>query len=405
MSTALLALARGAGATTAGPLSAGTLVQSFDCGGALSWGTATTTTIGSSDNSYATNGGDSKCLVGTNFGFSIPAGATINGIRLVVERNDSLGTVTTDDLEGGSGGVRIVGCTTTPSTDNKASATVWPATDTDATYGSASDGWNAGCTAAQVNATEFGFRFGVQAGDFHTASVDYIRILVDYTAVATATKTFTHTPTRTHTPTKTFTRTPTRTFTPTWTFTPTPTDTPTDTPTETPTDTPTETPTPTPTPTMALCCQCSGPQCGLGDPYGVCDPSCSLTLNSSCDGGTGLCSAGQTVTPTVTPTPTETDTPTVTPAITDTPTQTPTATPTPTETGTPTDTPTETPTPTWTPTETPTPTETGTSTQTPSPTDTPTATPTDTPTQTPTTTPTWTPDPQCWPLSDPVTVP
>lgn len=135
----------------------------------------------SSDNIYATNfifsGGDSNYLKATNFGFSIPSNAIINGIQASVERKSALPVDVFDNK------VRIVKGGTIRSTD-RSSGTPWPITDTIITYGSASDLWGQTWAPSDINASNFGFVISVKdqnANDESSISIDQITITVTYT--------------------------------------------------------------------------------------------------------------------------------------------------------------------------------------------------------------------------------
>ncbi|WKZ42157.1 MAG: MBG domain-containing protein [Anaerolineales bacterium] len=137
------------------------------------------------------DGDDSDPLVMTNFGFSIPAGATIDGITVEMNRYREWST---------GGGiqdvtVRLLGGTLTG--DNKAEAGLWATTfspDNVDTFGSASDTWGNTWTPAQINATGFGVELVVEnthSSARRQAHVDYVRITVTYTEAAKANTTTT----------------------------------------------------------------------------------------------------------------------------------------------------------------------------------------------------------------------
>jgi hypothetical protein len=132
---------------------------------------------GSEAQSQATAGGTSTYLRASNFGFSIPAGATINGITAVIERRSALSTQEAKDQE-----VKIVKADATKGTTNKAIATVYPTTLTAQSYGGAADLWNETWTSTDINDSDFGF---VLMSQRHDASgvmyVDYMSITIDYT--------------------------------------------------------------------------------------------------------------------------------------------------------------------------------------------------------------------------------
>lgn len=87
-------------------------------------------------------------------GLTIPSGATIDGIRVSIERRyiDGGEGLTASDQE-----VYIIKGGTVRTVQNKASGTAWPSSDGTATYGGASDLW--GLTWLD---TDFGSDFGVQ---------------------------------------------------------------------------------------------------------------------------------------------------------------------------------------------------------------------------------------------------
>ena len=124
------------------------------------------------------DGGYSEIISCTNFGFTIPAGATINGVKAEIERWDG-GVIGMQDfivqlIKGG-----------TPQGANKIGA-AWPhAEGSPETYGGAADLWTLTLSGADINATNFGIRFQCVNGNFdssgETAWVDYIRLTVYYT--------------------------------------------------------------------------------------------------------------------------------------------------------------------------------------------------------------------------------
>ncbi len=121
----------------------------------------------------------SHYLKATNFGFSIPSGATINGIVVEWERkdNDIMGANSKDNA------VRIVKGGTIGATD-KSSASTWPASDAYASYGSSSDLWGETWTVSDINASTFGAALSaisVISANSAAPTVDHVRITVYYT--------------------------------------------------------------------------------------------------------------------------------------------------------------------------------------------------------------------------------
>lgn len=105
-----------------------------------------------------------------NFNASVPTGATIDGIEVVVTRDDGTSI-------GGGGQARdyqlqlVVGGTAT-GTDKADTATYYPSTITGKTYGSSTDLWGLTPTDTQVNATNFGVDFRIQ--DNATSGLDSV---------------------------------------------------------------------------------------------------------------------------------------------------------------------------------------------------------------------------------------
>jgi hypothetical protein len=116
----------------------------------------------------------------TNFGFSssdIPSGSTIDGIQFVVSRYAVLvgsGSITDLDLYLYDDG--RVG-------SNMASATYWPTSIGEATYGGATNMCGTSLTQADIVASTFGVELSaISFSETNTAYVDYIKIRVYYTA-------------------------------------------------------------------------------------------------------------------------------------------------------------------------------------------------------------------------------
>jgi len=141
--------------------------------------------ITSSDDTYASapysNSTDTDNLQGTGYGFSIPAGATINGITVSVERHYTGPGVAIDSTRLVKAGVAV---------GSSKAGGVWPLSDATATYGSSSDLWGTTWTATDVNASNFGVLLGASdntVGSSGTAFVDTMTITVTYTVASTVT--------------------------------------------------------------------------------------------------------------------------------------------------------------------------------------------------------------------------
>lgn len=143
--------------------------------------------VAQSDDTYATAflfaGGGTYHLVCSSFGFSIPSGATIDGIVAEVEQaqiTGSPGNLADLEIKIVKGGV--IGAT------NKA-ANVWPDVDAYAVYGGSSDLWGEEWTAEDVNASGFGVAvsaLSVSVKGAVTAAVDHVRMTVYYTEGASS---------------------------------------------------------------------------------------------------------------------------------------------------------------------------------------------------------------------------
>lgn len=136
------------------------------------------TECGADEDSRASVGGTSASseeLVATNYGFDADIGAsdTIDGIDAAVNRRENFGGTCTDDLiklyNGGQVG------------DDKQSATAWPASEGDATYGGAADDWNASQTTADIRSSGFGMILSVFMNGLTFCDVDAMRLRVTFT--------------------------------------------------------------------------------------------------------------------------------------------------------------------------------------------------------------------------------
>ncbi len=148
--------------------------------GTVAWGT--TGNAISSNNSYASvtvDGQTSNWLRCLNYGFAIPAGATILGIELRVEKKSNR------TQNGGSddAGVRLVKGGAIQATDYETD-TDFTTTDAVVTYGSPTDLWGNTWTPAEINAANFGAAFAATkpsgAGTAHQVTVDHMEISVYY---------------------------------------------------------------------------------------------------------------------------------------------------------------------------------------------------------------------------------
>lgn len=136
-----------------------------------------------SDNSNATvsvDGTVSRYLMCTGYNFAIPAGATINGITVNVERRSNRTS------NGGSrdAAMRLVKAGAIGATD-RSTATTYTTSDVIEAHGGATDLWGTTWTPADINAVNFGAAFAAtkasSAGAAHTVSVDHVQITVTFT--------------------------------------------------------------------------------------------------------------------------------------------------------------------------------------------------------------------------------
>ena len=159
-----------------GWISPGTMVSDDEVG-VTSW--TNPDNAKTSDSSYATSSGNyeqTEYLKATNFSFSIPNGATINGIVVEIERKSSnINTVggLAEDIKIVKGGVI--------SATDLGVASYWPTTDTYASYGSSVNLWGESWESSDINSSGFGVVLTTLIENSATASVNHIRITVYYT--------------------------------------------------------------------------------------------------------------------------------------------------------------------------------------------------------------------------------
>jgi hypothetical protein len=146
--------------------------------GIITW--TNVTEVASSDGSaaFANNGVSltSKYLKVTNFGFSLAAGVTVDGIEVEVERRRG-GAEDKKDLA-----VRIVKGDVISSTD-MSSADFWPSSFAYKTYGSSSSLWGETWAYSDINSSTFGFAIAAQSvGEALNVLIEHIRITAHYSA-------------------------------------------------------------------------------------------------------------------------------------------------------------------------------------------------------------------------------
>jgi len=113
-------------------------------------------------------------LVVDGLGFSIPSGATIDGIEVEVRRRSGAGSVRDAEVRLADGAAL--------STADRARSTAWPTSFAYATYGGATDTWGETWTPADVNASTFGVAISAMhtGGSPDDAYVDHVRVTVHY---------------------------------------------------------------------------------------------------------------------------------------------------------------------------------------------------------------------------------
>jgi hypothetical protein len=187
LALALMAPSIAAGAV-AGPRSTNTVVNDASTGSSA-W--SNPTAVDTSNDTRTTAGLDnsagppvqSRYLKATGFGFSIPAGSRIDGIRVEVERRKLVNGSSLRDAK-----VRIVKGGVIGSTDRSDLAAEWPTSDQYKSYGSATDLWGQTWTPADINSAGFGFAISAvgPASGNQTAAIDHIRVTVFYTLMQCA---------------------------------------------------------------------------------------------------------------------------------------------------------------------------------------------------------------------------
>lgn len=175
--------------TGAGPRN-GASAQNNTSVGSITWTNLTNVFV--SDNTYAAASRSVAILstINTNYaylkslGFSIPADATICGIKVDVARRASgisIGaTVSDNTVQLLKSGV-LTG-------SNKASLSNWPTSKTTASYGSNSDSWGSTWSPADINDPDFGVALSAKMFSglislVLTANVDNISVTVYYTTM------------------------------------------------------------------------------------------------------------------------------------------------------------------------------------------------------------------------------
>jgi len=153
--------------------------------GNIAWDSSSLNNVKVSDNVRAwailPNNGlidTSHYLKATNFGFTIPSGATINGIVVEIEKLLNQGDLTVLD-----NAVRIVKGGTIGSTD-RSNGSAWPQVEAYVTHGGTTDLWGETLTDTDINSASFGVAISAKEGattSYGQPFIDHIRITVYYT--------------------------------------------------------------------------------------------------------------------------------------------------------------------------------------------------------------------------------
>lgn len=142
--------------------------------------------VTANDGSFASCGMSKGTEVGDaldadNFAFAIPAGATIDGIEVIIDRRES---ATNDNVVDHT--VRLFKEGTLAGSNKADTSTEWPTTAAERTYGSPTDLWGTTWTVDNINHADHGVRLNAQAvsGSSPQADVDHITMVVYYTEAA-----------------------------------------------------------------------------------------------------------------------------------------------------------------------------------------------------------------------------
>jgi hypothetical protein len=150
--------------------------------GTIAWnnpGNITLNDGSSASFSYNTTSEISNYLRGSNFGFSIPLGATIDGIIVTIEKQSPASGSVSDNIVRLYIGSSVVGT-------NKAIAGgpgIWSNGGITSNYGSSSDLWGLTPSISEINNSSFGAVISGtgNAADGGTGNIDHMSITVYYT--------------------------------------------------------------------------------------------------------------------------------------------------------------------------------------------------------------------------------
>ncbi len=149
--------------------------------GTTSWSTVNGILAVGGNQAVDGSAGNSHYLEATDFGFSVPVGATITGVFVQISRFQG-GSHTTTEVADNH--VKLIKGGVVSGTD-KATDVAWPISQQAATYGGNGDLWGLALTSADVNASDFGVALSVSDGEGHPKFVDWIKVKINYTTTST----------------------------------------------------------------------------------------------------------------------------------------------------------------------------------------------------------------------------
>ncbi len=132
---------------------------------------------------FVGSGAASQTLQATDYGFSIPENATIDGITVYIGRY--AGNEAATGIYDGK--VMLIKGGSEVGADKKDVATAWPGGELESIYGGEAELWESSWTPAEINDSSFGVAIRATNSDSvddQTAYVDYIQVAVTYTVPA-----------------------------------------------------------------------------------------------------------------------------------------------------------------------------------------------------------------------------
>lgn len=181
----ILLISEASAQTQQGPNNGSSFSTMTLSGSSQSW--VTTSPSGASDDSYATfgdlpntAGAYTNYLVVTGFGFTVPFGGTIAGIRVDIERSDPNGL--TSDYS-----IRLVKNAAVRATD-RSTGIPYPTTDAYQSYGSSTDTWGDTWSYKDVSSGSFGVAIAAQrnaTGGVTAGQIDHVRITLFFNVFVT----------------------------------------------------------------------------------------------------------------------------------------------------------------------------------------------------------------------------